>query len=163
MNLFELALEYKEAYDSLMSIEGAATEDIQDTLDGVMMPFEEKVVHISSMIQNMKYMLIAIEEAKKDIEKKKERVEKSIESLKRYVINGMSLAKIHEISCPTYTVSLKKNPPKLNITDDKLVPDTYYRTETKRFIDNAQVRSDLKNNVDVPGAELTQGMSLIIR
>lgn len=62
-----------------------------------------------------------------------------------------------------FKVSTRVNQPALDIMDEKLIPEKYRKTDVITSIDNALVKSDLKEGVDIPGAQLIQGISLIIK
>jgi hypothetical protein len=168
MNLFKLANEYKEAYDYLMSIDDMPEEVIRDTLDGLGGTFEENVLNLAKHIQDTEYEVIAIKTAIDDFKKKKQYLENHIESCKNYILNSMSRAEIKKISSPdkslfNFKISTRLNQPALDIIDEKLIPENYYKTEVITSINKAMIRSDLKEGIEVPGAQLSQGMSLCIK
>jgi hypothetical protein len=168
MNLFKIANEYQKALDDLMSNDDLTEEVIKDTLEGLSGIFEDNVLNVVNHIKNTEYEIVGVKAAIDDFKIKKQRLEKHIESCKNYILNSMSLAEKKEVSSTdkslyTFKVSTRINPPALDIIDEKLIPEKYYKTEVKKSIDNNFVKSDLKEGVDVPGAQLIQGMSLIIK
>lgn len=166
MNLFKLAAEYRNAFDDLTAMDDLPKEVIKDTLDGIAGTFEDKAVAMAAHIENMKCRVVAIKSAIEGWKEKKENLEKQIDNCKNYILSSMMLANINKISSkddPLFRLSIRKNQPKLDILDKKLIPQSYYKTEVKSIIDTDLVRSDLKEGVDVPGAQLTQGMSLSIK
>jgi hypothetical protein len=168
MNLFKLANEYKEAYDHLMSIDEMPEEVIRDTLEGLGGTFEENVLSLLNHIKNTEYEIVGIKAAIDDFKEKKERLEKHVKSCENYILNSMSLANIKEISrldksFYKFGASTRLSPHALDIIDEKLIPENYYVTKVITSVDKAYVKSDLKKGIDIPGAQLTQGMSLVIK
>lgn len=92
MKLFKLASEYREALDHLISIDDLPEEVILDTLEGLGGTFEENVLNVVNYIKNTEYEMVGVKAAIDDFKRKKQRLEKHIESCKHYILNSMSLA-----------------------------------------------------------------------
>lgn len=168
MNLFKLANEYRNAFDELTAMDDLTEEVVKDTLDGMAGTFEDKACAIARHIKNIEYKVVAITSAIEDWKEKKEKLKKQIENCKDYLLGSMMIANINKISSPDdplFNLSTRINQPKLDIIDEKLIPENYYttKTEVKTTIDKGLIKSDFKKGMDVPGAQLTQRMSLIIK
>lgn len=55
---------------------------------------------------------------------------------------------------PEGTVSLKDTPPSAIVTDEDILPDTYWRTKFTKSVDLRSVTLDLREGREVPGAIL---------
>lgn len=60
----------------------------------------------------------------------------------------------------TVAFGKKKNPPKLIITNEQAIPDSYKSQIVIYEIDKTKLKADLKEGKEVPGAHLEQGESL---
>ena len=66
-----------------------------------------------------------------------------------------------KVKTKLFTVSLQKNAPSLEITDEKNIDDSYYIVERK--LNKRELLSDIKEGLIVDGVELKQTESLRIR
>lgn len=57
-------------------------------------------------------------------------------------------------------LGVAKNPPKLEITDENLIPDAYKIIVQETKIDNEKIKEDLKQGLPINGTELTQSERL---
>ena len=84
------------------------------------------------------------------------------EWLREYLAKSMNIDKVRELDFVTHSCRFRKCPPKLIISDEKLVPEKYIKTEIIQKIDKERVKADLKSGETVEGCRLEQGESLII-
>ena len=92
----------------------------------------------------------------------REMAAKREEWLRGYLIQSMNIDKVRELDFVTHKCKFRKNPPRLIISDEKLVPEKYIKTEIVQKIDKERVKADLKSGETVEGCRLEQGESLII-
>jgi hypothetical protein len=164
MNLFDIALEYKQAYDELLAIDDLDPECLKDTLDGLSGDFETKAINTAGYIKNMEAQALAIKSAKMDMQARQSQLEKNIERLKKYLCDAMMLANIKSISTsPLFNISLKKNPPHINIVDEDCIPYDYITIRTEKVIDKSSMLCDLKEGKEIPGAMLKQETRVVIK
>lgn len=85
-----------------------------------------------------------------------------LERLKAYALDVMGRGGFEKLEGEANTLSRRKNPPALAITAPDLVPDKYRIVvpETTQ-LDNVAIKAALRAGVDVPGATLTVGESLV--
>lgn len=62
------------------------------------------------------------------------------------------------ISCPWFTISLRKNPPRVDVYDEPSIPDAYrvWSEPPPPTVDRRALLEALKAGQDVPGARITQ-------
>ena len=93
--------------------------------------------------------------------------EKVAAGLHKYLLENMERAGIQKITCPLFSISIRKNPPAVEILDTLSLPDQYWRIPTpkppERAPDKAMIKSDLLAGVDVLGARMVQGQRLEIK
>ena len=93
--------------------------------------------------------------------------ERVAQGLRDYLKSNMERAGIDKIECPMFKISIKHNPPAVEILDQLSLPAEYWRTpEPKPPVaapDKAKIKADLQAGVDVIGARLIQGSRLDIK
>jgi hypothetical protein len=91
-----------------------------------------------------------------------DRYERRATSLRGLMRELLETSGATKVQLPTATVSMRSVPPKVVITDEAAVPDTFFRI--KREISKSAVADALKAGDPVPGATLSNGgQSLSIR
>ena len=86
--------------------------------------------------------------------------------LRQYLKENMERAGIEKIECPMFKLSIKKNPPAVEITDPQSLPPEYWCTpEPKPPVaapDKARIKEAITHGDTVPGAHLTQSTRLVV-
>lgn len=87
--------------------------------------------------------------------------------LREYLKNNMERAGIEKIECPLFKISIKKNPPAVEILDQLSLPAEYWKTpEPKPPIatpDKVAIKTALQSGVDVMGARLVHNTRLEVK
>ncbi|WP_341918613.1 siphovirus Gp157 family protein [Polaromonas sp. YR568] len=93
--------------------------------------------------------------------------QKVADGLRAYLKDNMERAGIEKIECPLFKLSIKKNPPAVEIIDPLSLPKEFWRTpEPKPPVaapDKARIKEALQHGDDVPGAKLVQGTRLDVK
>lgn len=93
--------------------------------------------------------------------------QKVADGLRAYLKDNMERAGIEKIECPLFKLSIKKNPPAVEIIDPLSLPAEYWRTpEPKPPVpapDKTAIKAALQAGVDVMGAKLVQGTRLDVK
>jgi len=93
--------------------------------------------------------------------------EKLAAGLRKYLLDNMERAGISKIDCPLFSISIRHNPPAVEVLDSAALPSAYWRTpEPKPPVpapDKAAIKAALQAGKDVPGARLVQGLTLTIK
>jgi hypothetical protein len=163
IKLYELTAQYQELLDLIES--GEIEEDVgKDTLEAINDAIETKVVNIAKVIKHLEYdtMIVKVEKDRMAIKQKS--IERNRDNLKNYLYEQLLLIKDNKVKTPTITVSLKKNPPAVEVDDVNLIPNEYFIVipEDKK-LDKDSVKKAIKDGEEVPGARLVQGMSVNIK
>ena len=85
-----------------------------------------------------------------------------IEGLKKYLESGMIFSGLKKIDLGVFNISIAKNPPSLNILDEKLIPKEYLIEQAPK-IDNTSIKNAIKEGKEIAGCELVQKESLRIK
>jgi len=102
--------------------------------------------------QRIKYFQVL----KKVNENKKERY-------KQYLLSAMESGNLEEILGVTRKISLKKNPPRVDIYDQDSLPVEFVEIVQTINIKKKEIADALKKGEVIPGAKLVQGRSIQIR
>jgi hypothetical protein len=165
--LYQIANEYLALAEKLDTLDLDA-QTIEDTIEasGLTDDFNSKaqgILHIASEAE--KYSPLIDMEIER-LQALKANRDKLAQGLRDYLKSNMERAGISKISCPLFTVSIKQNPPAVEILDPLSLPAEYWRTpEPKPPVaapDKAAIKAALQAGVDVIGARLTQGTRLHI-
>jgi len=93
--------------------------------------------------------------------------QKVADGLRAYLKDNMERAGIEKIECPLFKLSIKKNPPSVEVIDPLSLPAEFWLTpEPKPPVaapDKAAIKAALQDGKDVPGARLNQGTRLEVK
>lgn len=93
--------------------------------------------------------------------------DKVAQGLRDYMLKCMERCGIEKIECPMFRISIRKNPPAVEILDSLSLPAQYWRTPDPKPVmpqpDKAKIKADLQSGVDVIGARMTTSSRLEIR
>ena len=165
MKLYELTDNFKQAERDLneMLYSGDIDEQtVTDTLDGIRGEIEEKAKNVAMYIGNIESTAKAIKEQEKAMSERRKRLEAQAEGIRRYLKDKMQECEISKIECPFFTMSIKKNPPKLVIDESQL--DRNYTEAVITYKPKKDViKQELKAGNEIQGAKLEQGTRLDIK
>lgn len=167
LTLFELAMEYRHITEVLMDT-GVDEQTLTDTLEGEQWPLEVKAQQYGFVIKNLEATANSIKEAEKQMKARREAIERRASSLSERLKTGLEIAAISKLDCPHFALTIKKNPPSVDIWDEKQIPARFMRTPEPppppaAVPDKAAIKDAIKAGEDVPGALVAQGTRLEIR
>ena len=162
ITLYELTDAYKAIFESVMDDE-ADLDVLENTLHCVEASIEVKADNIVRFVKALESDAAACDsEIKRLTDRKRARLNK-VERIKKYLLTQLQVAGIEKIQGSLFTVRLQKNPQALSIDDEKAIPTQYLIiVPAREEINKEAVKAALKLGVAVPGAKLTQGISLRI-
>jgi len=86
--------------------------------------------------------------------------------LREYLLTNMQRAGIERIDCPMFSISIRHNPPAVEIFDPLSLPAQYMVTPAPKppvaAPDKKAIAAAIKTGAEVPGAKLTQGVRLVV-
>lgn len=166
--LFVLTNQYLELANKLADGDFDATT-IHDTIEasGITDELAVKAQGIEYVARGALAHNAAIDAEIARLQELKASRERVAQGLRDYLKSNMERAGIEKIECPMFKISIKHNPPAVEIIDQLSLPAEYWRTpEPKPPVaapDKAKIKADLQAGVDVIGARLTQGTRLDIK
>lgn len=165
--LHELAGELLEAETTLRDLEDMPQDAIEDTLAGYAAPFEDKVVAVAKMIENLRQEGDAIEAlAKRQAERAKARRKKA-QGLEDYLLGQLDRLGKAKVETPELCVKRRKNPPSVEVVAEADIPKAYFITPAPppppaARLDRKALLEVLKEGEEVPGAKLATKYKLVI-
>jgi hypothetical protein len=167
LTLFEIAQEYRAVTDILMD-SGCDEQTLSDTMEGEAWPLELKAQNYGFVIRNLQATANSIKEAERQMKARRESIEKRAESLTERLKTGMEIAGVTKLDCPHFALSIKRNPPSVDVWDEKQIPAKFMRTPEPppppvAVPDKAAIKAAINNDEDVPGAKLAHGTRLEIK
>lgn len=161
--LYEIAVQYRADVAKLCDLD-LDDQTIADTLDGMQGELTVKARNIAAIAADLDASAAAMREAEKRMKDRRQAVERRAERLRHHLLHGMQVAGVHRIESPDVCVTLKANPPSVDVFEPALVPAEYMRQPEPPppAVDKAAVREALKRGQDVPGCRLTSGVRIEI-
>ena len=167
-NLYSIS----EKYDALLC--GYLTQSEEDDLESgqitldhlignIESDFNEKVINVCSCIKNINIDIEAISNLIDDLQKRKNKLMGKRDNLADIVKNSMNKVGVEKIHSPLFDIKIAKNPAKLIINDENLIPECYILTKIVDEINKKKIKEDMKNMIGVSGAELQYSTRLVIK
>lgn len=162
--LFDIAREYREAADKLADLD-LPPEAIEDTLESLSGDLEVKATNTAFVIRNLEASAAAIKEAEAQMAARRKAIENRAARVRDYLLANMMVAGIQKIECPFFKLSVRDNPPAVEVYEPGLVPGEYMRQPEPPppSPDKTAIKEAMKAGVDVPGCKLTVGKRLEIK
>lgn len=163
-SLYELSNEYLAIQNKLIEAD-YDEQTIADTLEGMSGELEVKAQNVAFFIRNLESTADQIKQAEKQMADRRKALENKAATIKEYLKINMQKTGINKIECPYFAITLKKNPPAVNIFNESIIPDEYLvqAPPPPPSIDKKAIAEALKSGAQVAGAELTQGERVEIK
>lgn len=153
MNLFEIDRSITDCID----IETGEIVDI-DRLHGLEMERDRKIRNIACWIKNLRADAQALKEQKDIFAARQKVAENKAERLKEYLTEYLDGKSIKDTE---YSISFRATK-SANILNEEAVPEKYKVPQPAK-VSKADVLLDLKNGIEVPGAELKEGYAMTLK
>lgn len=160
-NLYEITERYNNLLE-LLDNEETTQDVLNSALNDVQDEFNEKALNIVKFIKNLESDVNGLDAEEKRLKAKKMAYKNKIDGLKKYLENGLIVSGFKKLDLGVFNISIAKNPPSLNILDEKLIPKEYLIEQAPK-IDNTSIKNAIKEGKDVAGCELVQKESLRIK
>lgn len=165
LKLYEIAGEYRLLAEKLAAADFDA-QTIADTIEasGLTDALQEKAQGVELVARAAECHVPAIDAEIARLQALKAHRQKIAAGLREYVRHHMEVAGIERIECPLFRLSLKKNPPAVEVLDDTQVPAGFWVTPEPKppepRIDKTAIKNAIKAGQDVPGVRLVQATRL---
>lgn len=158
MRLYDLSEQYNDLSEML-----EAGEDVQVFLDGIKDAFDKKVESIAKLIRSKSAEMDSINSEVERLRIRAERHKKDVEWLKTYVHTEMERTGKDKIKSSLFNISIRNNPPSVNVLNEAELPQEYISVKEVRSVDKRGILERLKAGEIIPGAEMIQRKSLQIK
>ena len=163
LTLYQLADEYRQLLE-LAASEEADEESFGAALDAMQGEITTRAVSLAQVARNLESFEQQIEAAIEAMSKRANRAKKRAESIRAYLKEQMERAGISKLDSPFFALAIRKNPPRLVIAEDALIPRDYLRVIPERLEPNKpEIAKALKAGVDVDGCRLEATTRLEIK
>lgn len=131
--------------------------------------YRERIDLIAQVLEELKISIASAKEAKKIAmqvyDKNIKTLENSLENLTKSLIDFKEAGGVigTKLAGNNYYISYKKTPPKCEVFDPKELPADYQITETSTKANKKAIINAWKNGEIVPGTEVSQNLSIILR
>ncbi len=147
MKLYDIA----EIYENLENIDDdVAVATAMDAVDAVL---EEKLESTAKVIRNLEAEADGLEAEEKRLKARKTAVKNRIADIKGYVQGNLEAIGKDKVSSGIFKWSIQANAPSVNILDEDLIPDAYWKIERK------PMKTKIKKAIEA--GELTEGVELV--
>lgn len=162
--LFLVAAQYRDMAAKLADLE-LDEQTIADTLEAEGGALVEKGTNVGFVIRNLEASAEAIKAAEAAMAARRKAIENRAARLRAYLLDGMRVAGIQKIDSPYFAISIRKNPPSVDVFDADQVPADYMKAPPPPppAPDKKLIAQALKDGMDVPGCRLAQGERIEIK
>lgn len=164
ITLFEIAKEYRHITDVLMDA-GCDEQTLSDTLEGEAWALEQKAQNYGFVIRNLQATAASIKDAEKMMADRRKAIENRAAALLERLKTGMEIAGVSKLECPYFAVSIKNNPPSVDVFEPGLIPAEFMKQlePPPPSIDKTAIKEAIKAGRDVPGVMIVQGKRIEIK
>lgn len=163
-SLYDIAAEYRQTADKLADLD-LDEQTIADTLEGMSGELEVKAQNVVMFARNLEATATAIKEAETAMAARRKAIEHRAAGLRRYALSAMQVAGVQSIECPYFKLSVRKNPPAVEVFDAAQIPAQFMRAPEPPppAPDKKAITEAIKAGKEVPGARLVSGERLEVR
>lgn len=159
--MYELTSDYIAVLD-MANNPDIPPEVIADTLEGISGEIELKAENSAIIIKELEAEMLKLKTEEIRLSGKRKAIENNIEVIKQRLYNAMKLTGKEKFKTALFNFTIGKNPVKLVIDDESLIPKKYYVKQEPK-LDAAKLKEDLKAGAVRKYAHLEQGESLRIK
>lgn len=159
-NLFNLNQDYKELLD-LME-QGIEPEVLKDTMESIEASIDVKVDNTIGLIRSVEGDIETVDKEIKRLQTVKKQKQTFIHTLKTLLQDMLEYRQLQNYRTTTNYIYKHRNAPSVFITNEKLIDKSYFIEQAPK-LDKKALKEDIQNGADVPGAELHESESLVIK
>ncbi len=143
--------------------DGEMSQDqIQDTLDGMKLEFNDKASSIVSLSESLQGDVSALDVEIKRLQARKRAIVNNQDRLKEYLRYNMELSGVTNIKSTLFSITLGKPTVTAEVIDVDFLPDEFVSTEVVIKADKKAILKALKDGQDITGAVLSTGKSRLL-
>lgn len=159
MTLRELTAEFEAVL--AIALEEDDGEELAGRLAEIDMAIEDKADNYAVIIADLAAQESKLKAEIDRLTKRRQTLRNNAERMKQSLQIAMETVGKEKMKTDYYSYTIQKNPPKLVLDDERIVPEDYFIT--RRELDKVSLKDALKAGQEVRGAHLEQTESLRIR
>jgi len=166
LTLWQLTDQYLQALQVLTSDDDIPPEVVRDTLDSLEGSLVVKAQNVAAYTKMLEDHSDAIGAEIARLAAMQKRVLRHAAKLHDYLRENMirsGIAKIEATQAPFFRLSIKRNPPRVVIDYEDMIPKEFLRTRTVTEVAKDEIKRAIQAGQDVPGAHLEQTERLEIK
>lgn len=166
-SIYNIASQYQALAHKLADLGFDATT-IHDTIEasGITDELAVKASNIEHVARGAEAHNAAIDAEIARLQALKAHRTKVAAGLRAYLLDNMQRMEIERIDCPLFSITIRKNPPAVDIFDPLSIPAKYMVTPVPKppvaAPDKKAIAAAIKAGTEIPGAKLVQGVRLNI-
>lgn len=164
--LYTLVGQYQQLAERLSNMDLDATT-VADTIEasGLTDDIAQKATGIEMVARTMEQYTPAIDAEIERLSNLKKQRQKAAAGLRAYLLANMQASGITKLESPLFKISLRDNPPAVDVFEPGLVPADCMVTPPAPppAPDKKAIASLLKKGIDVPGCRLTTSQRLAVQ
>jgi len=146
---------------------GEVDQKIEEQINALLPSIEAKCIAVAKWIKKLQIEQLEIEQLKQDIAAREEAYNKEVEKTQVYLKKEMEKNGLSKISCPYFTLSIRKNPYSTDIIDEFEIPASFINIKEVVKVESRPDKEAIKKHVmvtgnQVPGAYVSQKTKLVI-
>ena len=159
-SLFDLSTDYQQLYDLIAEQEDE--QILKDTLASINDAIEDKADGYVAVIKTLEGDNKAIDEEIKRLRQRKTSNQNGVKRLKESLQEVMEQTGKEKFKTALNSYSIANNPPSIEVVNESLIPKSYWVEQAPK-LNKKEILSDIKNGVEIKGAEVVQTRSLMVR
>jgi len=140
---------------SLKETLGDDDETMRDMIEGET-SLHEMIERVVMSMDEDGMLVTGLASRIEELTQRKKRIEDRIGSKRAMVEQAMLIGEIDKLERPSFTLSLRKVPPKAEIAEESLIPAAYWVAQPPK-LDKKALLSALKDGAQIPGATIGNG------
>jgi hypothetical protein len=158
--LYDIANEFEKSLDNLLDHDDS---DLLNEIESIEGEFKLKSANVAKYIRNLEHLALGIKQIEGNQKERRTSLEKKISRLKEYLRINFEKTNTEKIESDDIVIAVYKNPVKVNIIDEDLVPKEFFQYKETKLLNKDRIKDSLKNGEDVPGCELIQEKRISIK
>ena len=159
LSLWQLTNEHQKLISELYDMEtGEVNEIIQAKIDALEPTIEKKCVAVSKYINHLESECNELDSLYERIQERKSAYAKEIDRYKKYLETNMEKNGVKKITCPYFTINLRKNPYSTDIIAEDLIPNEFMRTKEIVKVETRPDKNAIKEEVLRTGEQVPESI-----
>ena len=170
ISLYEVTADYQKSLHEIEDMlegdeisEADKSELIENSLICLSDQFDQKALNVAAYIANAELSVTALKTVESRMVQRRRAMERKVKSLKQYLLDQMFYMGKTAISSENMTINVRKNPCKVIVEDQNLIPLKYQNKETVFTVIKSALAAELKKGETITGAYLQSSSRLSIK